>query len=78
MTARAPALVIEKSLGVKLEVFHGGAYTEKGVNVPAQDFYAAGPRPQQDAPCRLPRVLNDLDQDGTLRPGSTLRPKSLG
>jgi hypothetical protein len=26
----------------------------------------------------LPPVLDDLDQDGTLRPGSTLRPKSLG
>jgi hypothetical protein len=23
-------------------------------------------------------VLDDLDEDGTLRPGSTLRPKSLG
>jgi hypothetical protein len=26
----------------------------------------------------LPPVLDDLDQDGTLLPGSTLRPKSLG
>jgi uncharacterized protein YndB with AHSA1/START domain len=26
----------------------------------------------------LPPVLDDLDEDGTLRPGSTLRPKSLG
>jgi hypothetical protein len=26
----------------------------------------------------LPPVLDSLDQDGTLRPGSTLRPKSLG
>ena len=26
----------------------------------------------------LPPVLDDPDQDGTLRPGSTLRPKSLG
>ncbi len=26
----------------------------------------------------LPLVLDDLDDDGTLRPGSTLRPKSLG
>ena len=26
----------------------------------------------------LPPVLDDLDQDGTLRPGSTLGPKSLG
>jgi hypothetical protein len=26
----------------------------------------------------LPPVLDVLDQDGTLRPGGTLRPKSLG
>ena len=26
----------------------------------------------------LPPVLDDLDEDGTLRPGSTLRPKSVG
>ncbi len=26
----------------------------------------------------LPPLLDDLDQDGTLRPGSTLGPKSLG
>jgi hypothetical protein len=26
----------------------------------------------------LPSVLDDLDEDGTLRPGSTPRPKSLG
>jgi hypothetical protein len=26
----------------------------------------------------LSPVLDDLDEDGTLRPGSTLRPKSLG
>lgn len=26
----------------------------------------------------LPPVLDDLDEDGTLRRGSTLRPKSLG
>jgi uncharacterized protein YndB with AHSA1/START domain len=26
----------------------------------------------------LPPVLDDLDEGGTLRPGSTLRPKSLG
>jgi len=26
----------------------------------------------------LPPVLEDLDEDGTLGPGSTLRPKSLG
>ena len=26
----------------------------------------------------LPPVLDDLDEDGALRPGSTLRPKSLG
>ena len=26
----------------------------------------------------LPPVLDDLDDDGTVRPGSTLRPKSLG
>jgi hypothetical protein len=25
-----------------------------------------------------PPVLDDLDDEGTLRPGSTLRPKSLG
>jgi photosystem II stability/assembly factor-like uncharacterized protein len=40
MTAKAPASVVDNSLGVKLEVFHGAAYTDKGVNVPAQDFYA--------------------------------------
>jgi hypothetical protein len=26
----------------------------------------------------LPPVLDDLDDDGTVRPGSTLRPESLG
>jgi uncharacterized protein YndB with AHSA1/START domain len=26
----------------------------------------------------LPALLNDLDDDGTLRPGSTLKPRSLG
>ena len=26
----------------------------------------------------LPPVLEDLDEDGTLRPGSSLRPRSLG
>jgi hypothetical protein len=26
----------------------------------------------------LPAVLEDLDEDGTLRPASTLKPKSLG
>jgi photosystem II stability/assembly factor-like uncharacterized protein len=64
MTARAPASVIEKSLGVKLEVFHSAAYTDKGVKVPAQDFYANTAAPTVPARLGLQSIsgLSNVDR----------------
>ena len=44
----------------------------------AEQVRVAGPARRKMLRVGLPPVLDDLDQDGTLRPGSTLRPKSLG
>jgi photosystem II stability/assembly factor-like uncharacterized protein len=64
MTARAPAAAVQKSLGVKLEVFHGASYTDEGVNVPAQDFYANTTAPVLPARLGVQSVsgLSNIDQ----------------
>ena len=40
MTAKAPVAAIDKALDVRLGVYHEASYTDMGVKVAAQDFYA--------------------------------------
>jgi photosystem II stability/assembly factor-like uncharacterized protein len=64
VTAKAPASVIDRSLDVKLDVFHVPAFTDEGINVPAQDFYSNTTAPVVPARLGLQSIsgLNNVDQ----------------
>jgi photosystem II stability/assembly factor-like uncharacterized protein len=64
VTAKAPASVVDRSLDVKLDVFHVPAFTDEGINVPAQDFYSNTTAPVVPARLGLQSIsgLNNVDQ----------------
>jgi photosystem II stability/assembly factor-like uncharacterized protein len=64
MTAKAPAGVVEKSLDLKLDVYHSHAYLDDGVKVAAQDFYANTSAPVVPARLGLQSIsgLSNVDQ----------------
>lgn len=64
ITASAPVAVIDRSLDLRVKVFHTDAYVDDGVQVAAQDFYANTTAPRVPARLGIQTVsgLSNVDQ----------------
>ncbi len=64
MTARAPVATVERTLDVHVGVYHQASYTDMGVKVAAQDFYANTTAPIVPARLGVQTIsgLSNIDQ----------------